>query len=62
MPIADVTFSNVHIEAGEGFEITNAKDVVFLDSTIRTAEGPAVILSNTSGVDTERLKTDSPKE
>jgi polygalacturonase len=59
MPIEDVTFSNVHIEAGEGFGITNAKEVVFLDSTIRTADGPAVILTNSTGVDTERLKSNT---
>lgn len=62
MPIEDVTFSNVHIDAAEGFGITNAKDIVFLDSAINTTEGPAVILSNTDGVETERLRTESAQE
>lgn len=55
MPIEGVTFSNVHIESGEGFEITNAKDVVFLDSTIATVTGPPLDLTNARGVRTERL-------
>jgi polygalacturonase len=61
MPIEDITFSNVHIDADEGLEITNAKDVAFLDSTIDTAIGPALSLANAIDVDTKRLNAGSSK-
>jgi hypothetical protein len=34
---------------------------VFLDSTIETAEGEAVILTNATGVDTQRLNSRAAK-
>ena len=60
--IENLTFSNVHIQAQKGFTVTNAKNVVFLDSIIDTAKGSALILKNTSGVETARLHTRAPHE
>lgn len=60
MPIERLTFSNVHLAAQRGFSITNAKDVSFLDCTIDTDHGPAVILENTAEIETTRLRTHVP--
>lgn len=60
--VEDLTFNNVHIQARRGFVITNAKDVVFLDSVIDTAAGPAVMLKNAAGIDIARLRTQAAHE
>ena len=62
MPIEQITFSNVHLEAQAGFTCTNANDIVFLDSVIDTAKGPALILNRATAVDSTRLKTTRPHE
>jgi len=62
LPIENLTFSNVHVEAQTGFTITNAKDVTFLDCVIDTAKGPALQLKNASGIDHARLRTRHPHE
>lgn len=60
MPIEDVTFSNVRIDAATGFTCTSAKGVTFLDCVINTAKGSALILKNSADVDYARLKTTAP--
>jgi len=57
MPVENLTFSNVHLEAQSGFTITNAKDITFLDCTIDTAKGSALILKNAAAIDHARLRT-----
>jgi hypothetical protein len=59
-PIENITFSNLHIEAQKTFGITNASGIVFLDSVIDTAKGPALTLKNTTGIEYERLRTRAP--
>lgn len=48
--------------AGEGFTITHARDITFLDSAINTEKGPVVIAVRTTGLETERLQTRSPHD
>ena len=60
MPIENITFSNVHLDAQTGFTVTNAKGVAFLDTVINTAKGPALILKSTAQIDRARLTTTSP--
>lgn len=60
--IEDLTFSNIHIQARKGFAITNAKNIVFLDSIIDTAQGPALMLKNTNDIDVARLHTRNPHD
>jgi polygalacturonase len=60
MPIEDISFSNVHIQAAKGFTCTNAREISFLDVVINTGEGPALILRNAAGVDSSRLRTQTP--
>lgn len=62
MPIENVTFSNVHVEAQTGFTCTNAAGITFLDTVIDTAQGPALTLDHATGVDTTRLRTMRPHD
>jgi len=62
MPIENLTFSNVHLEAQTGFTVTNARGVRFLDTVINTASGPAVILKGAAEIDTARLTTTAAHE
>ena len=62
MPIENLTFSNVHLDAAAGFTCNNARGIVFLDCVINTASGPALQLKNSSDIDFTRLKTTAPHE
>lgn len=57
LPIEDLTFSNVHLEAQTGFTIANATGVTFLDCTIDTAKGPALLLTHATNIERARLST-----
>ena len=60
MPVEDITFSDVHIQAKTGMTLTSAKNIVFKDVTIDTDSGPAVRLKASSEIDTTRLRTLAP--
>ena len=55
MPIENISFSNVRIQAQTGMKCTDAKDIAFLDVTIETQNGPALAQTNCRNVDTARL-------
>lgn len=57
MPIENLTFSNVHVQAGTGFRVTNAKAITFHDVVIDTEKGPALLIHNSAGIDAARLST-----
>ncbi len=62
MPVADISFSNVHIQAETGFTCTNAREISFLDTVVDTERGSALILRNTGGIDAARLRTRTPHD
>jgi len=62
MPIENIVFSNVRIQAAKGFTCTNAKGVVFDDVVIDTDAGPALIKKNSTEIETSRLRTNHPHE
>ncbi len=62
MPIENLTFSNVHLDAETGFTCTNAKGVTFLDCVINTAKGSALIVKDSTAIDTTRLRTTAPHD
>ncbi len=62
LPIENLTFNNVHLEAATGFTCTNAKGITFLDCVINTVNGPAVLVKNSTDIDTARLKTTAPHD
>jgi polygalacturonase len=62
LPIDNIVFSNVRIQAGKGFTCTNARQIAFLDSDIETEAGPSLTLRNCSEIDAARLRTQTPHE
>jgi polygalacturonase len=60
LPVEDIRFSNVHIQAATGMTCTNARNVAFRDVTIDTENGPAITIKNSSAIDTSRLDTLRP--
>jgi polygalacturonase len=62
MPIENLTFNNVHVQAAGSFTCTNAKGITFNDVVIDTENGPAVVLSNSTGIETSRLHTNKPHD
>jgi len=62
MPIEDISFSHVHIQAAKGFTCTNARDISFPDVVINTDAGPALILRNAAEIDASRLRTLTPHQ
>jgi polygalacturonase len=61
MPVEDITFSDVHIQAKTGMKISSARNIVFRGVTIEAATGPAITLKNSTGIETGSLKTESVK-
>jgi len=59
-PIEDVTFSDVHIRAAEGFTCRNAQGVTFRDVVIDTDRGPALRVRDSRDVDAAALSTRAP--
>jgi polygalacturonase len=59
MPIENITFDNVYIQATRGFSCTNTKGIVFLDVMIDTETGPALRLQNAIETDSTRLRSRS---
>jgi polygalacturonase len=62
MPIENITFNNVHLDAVSGFTCTNAHGITFLDCVINTAKGPALTVKRSTEIDAARLRTTAPHE
>jgi polygalacturonase len=62
LPIENLTFTDVHVQAVSGFTVTNARGITFQDVVIDTAQGPALILRNAADVDATRLRTRTPHD
>jgi polygalacturonase len=56
MPIENISFSNVRIQAQTGMKCTDARDVSFFDVVIAAQTGPALTQVNCKNVDTTRLR------
>lgn len=61
MPISNVTFTNVHIQAEHGFTCTNASDIRFNDCIFDIPDEPALLTRNCSSIISDRLQTASTK-
>jgi polygalacturonase len=57
MPVEDIVFSNIRIAARKGFTCTSSKRISFNDVEINPEEGPALILRNSSDIESTRLRT-----
>jgi polygalacturonase len=62
MPVENVTFSNINIDAEKGFSCKDAKNIAFKDVQINTKKGPALICEDVAGLKIEGLQTFAPHE
>jgi polygalacturonase len=56
MPVENISFSNVRIQAQTGMKCTDAKDISFLDSAIDAQSGLGWTQTRCTNVDTARLR------
>ncbi len=61
MPVQDVTFSNITIDAEKGFSCSNAKHLVFRDVRINTSKGPILLCEKVEALEIEGLRTLVPR-
>jgi polygalacturonase len=62
MPVENVTFSNLAIDAEKGFSCSNARNIAFRNVQINTKKGPALIGENLQDVEIEGFRTLTPHE
>jgi polygalacturonase len=62
MPVQDVTFSNLKIDAEKGFSCSNAKNLAFHDVRINTQKGPALLCEKIEGLEIEGFQTLAPHQ
>ena len=60
MPIEDITFADIHIDADAGLSCSEAKNIAFHDVRINTKKGPALIGENIAGLEIEGFETHAP--
>ncbi|KAA5540895.1 glycoside hydrolase family 28 protein [Adhaeribacter rhizoryzae] len=61
MPIENITFSNLNIQAKTGFTIKEAKNIEFHNVQVNAATGPAITAENVNNIQIEGVKTYSPQ-
>ena len=60
MPIRNISFSNIRIEADKGFDIRDAEDIL-LDNVVVTCPGPALTVRNARNLDINRMIAAAPQ-
>jgi len=60
MPVEDVTFSNIRIEAEKGLSCSNARNVTFHDVRINTKKGPALLCEKVEALVLDGFETLAP--
>ena len=59
MPVSNLTFSNINIEAKTGFAITTAKEIEFHNVTINTQDGPSFIVKDAANLVFDNVKSNA---
>lgn len=62
MPVDNVTFSNLAIEAEKGFSCSNARNIAFRNVRINTKKGPALIGENLQDLEVDGFRTLTPHD
>ncbi len=60
MPVSDISFQDVQLNAGKGFVIKNARNIEFHNVRINTKEGPALQTTAVKGLELDNLKNETP--
>jgi polygalacturonase len=62
MPVDNVTFSNITIDADKGFSCSNAKNLAFHNVRIDTKKGPALLCENLEALEIDGVRTLTPHQ
>ena len=62
MPVENVTFSNISIDAQTGFSCSNARQLAFRDVRIDTKKGPALLCEKVETLEIDGLRTLAPQK
>jgi polygalacturonase len=62
MPVEDVSFSNIAIDAEKGFSCSSAKNLAFRNIRINTSKGPALLCDKVEALEIDGLRTLTPHE
>ena len=60
MPVSNLTFSNINLEANTGFSITTAKEIEFHDVTINTKLGASFKVTDAANLVFDNVKSNAP--
>jgi len=60
LPVRDISFSNIHIEADKGFELRDAEDIL-LDNVTVTCPGPALQAKSVRNLEIRRCNAPQPQ-
>ncbi len=60
MPVDNVSFCNIAIDAEKGFSCSNARNIALRDVRINTKKGPALLGENLTGLEMEGFRTLAP--
>lgn len=60
MPVEDVTFTNITVDAEKGFSCSNARNLGFYHVRINTAKGPALLCEQVQALEIEGFRTLTP--
>lgn len=60
MPVDQITFNDIQLDAKEGFSILNAKNIEFHQVTINTTIGSALKIENVNRLEINGFKTNAP--
>ena len=60
MPVSNLTFNNINIEAKTGFSITTAKEIEFHDVTVNTQQGASFKVKDAANLVFENVKSNAP--
>ncbi|MFT3738145.1 MAG: glycoside hydrolase family 28 protein [Breznakibacter sp.] len=62
MPIQNLTFNHINIQAETGFDVQTAKNIEFHDVEISTRKGPSFVVKNAQDLVFENIKSNNPLE
>jgi len=60
MPVQNLSFSNINIEAKEGFEIHTAENIEFHDVKVTAENGPSFEIEDSHNIILDNVKSDKP--
>ena len=60
MPVEDISFNDIWIQAETGFIIRKAKNIELHNVVVNVQKGSAIVTENTNGIELDAVKTNKP--